>query len=297
MSLTNERGAYYANEISRFYDWLEINMLTDSAIVLWHALMHTSNRAGWPDEFTVATSTLTTKTGLKKDAINRARNRLQQSGRIDFYSRSGQQSAVYTIIPFVAFKTTQTASQTDSDVLNDANRVANSAQTASQSERKPLPLIRSNSLNQDQDLDREKEKDRLLSLVNSLKLKNVGALGLDTVYSYLGIVETGVIELAIKAAENKHLNYFVTTINNWISEGKTTVDLVLPKPQVGEPPEPKTQTSYGKSAKTGKPIMSVVKDEGPVQEVSPEERAKMRELARRLKEGTSAGRVEEYEVR
>jgi replication initiation and membrane attachment protein len=33
-----------------------------------------------------------------------------------------------------------------------------------------------------------------------------------------------------------------------------------------------------------KPAMSVVKDNGPVKEVSPEERQKMRELARKMKE-------------
>lgn len=125
----------YVKEISTFYDWLETNTLTDSAIVLWHALMHTCNRAGWPDEFAVAISTLNNKTGLKKDAIIRARHRLQQSGRIDFHSRSGQQSAIYRIIPFeiVSLKPTQSANNNNSVVLNDAKRDTNRAQSATQS--------------------------------------------------------------------------------------------------------------------------------------------------------------------
>ncbi|RTE05510.1 DnaD domain protein [Paenibacillus whitsoniae] len=110
----------YQQEVNAFYDWLETNTLSDAAIVLWHALMHTCNRAGWPDEFAVAVSTLSNKTGLKKDAINRARHRLQQTGRIDFSSRPGQQSAVYKIISLCG-------------VLNDATHVSNRAQTASQS--------------------------------------------------------------------------------------------------------------------------------------------------------------------
>jgi DnaD/phage-associated family protein len=127
----------YAKETGSFYDWLETNTLTDSAIALWHALMHTCSKAGWPEEFSVAVSTLSTKAGLKKDAIGRARVKLQEMGRIEFESRSGQQSAIYRIIPFhiAALKTTQTASQTtqnnDSGVLSDTNRVANRAQTAS----------------------------------------------------------------------------------------------------------------------------------------------------------------------
>ena len=130
----------YLREINAFYDWLETNPLPYSAIVLWHALMHTSNRAGWVTEFAVAISTLSTKTGLKKDAIDRARLRLQQSGRINFRSRTGQQSAIYTIIPFenCVAKTDTNQEQTNCDGLSDANSAqtahkpsANSAQTAS----------------------------------------------------------------------------------------------------------------------------------------------------------------------
>lgn len=128
----------YLKEINAFYDWLETNPLPYSAIVLWHALMHTSNRAGWPSEFVAAISTLSAKTGLKKDAIIRARNRLQQAGRIDFRSREGNQSAIYSIIPFFASeKTTQTENNDVCVDINDANRAqtahnpsANRAQTA-----------------------------------------------------------------------------------------------------------------------------------------------------------------------
>ncbi len=116
----------YLKEINAFYDWLETNPMPYSAIVLWHALMQTSNRAGWPSEFAVAISTLSAKTGLKKDAIIRARNRLQQAGRIDFRSRDGNQSAIYTIIPFASETTTQTENNADCVGLSDANR----AQTA-----------------------------------------------------------------------------------------------------------------------------------------------------------------------
>jgi len=128
----------YIREINSFYDWLETNTLTYSAISLWHALVHIANKAGWPEEFAVAISTLESKTGLKKDAIIRARNRLRQVGRINFRSRTGRQSAIYQVISFeisvakndtiASFKKTQQ----DSVVLNDANRDTNRAQTATQ---------------------------------------------------------------------------------------------------------------------------------------------------------------------
>jgi len=104
-----------------FYDWLETNPVSDSSIVLWHALMSINNKCGWKVEFAVAISTLQVRTGLKKDAIIRARLRLQQSGRIEFTSRAGQQSALYKILSFE-----------DCAVLNDTNRVTNREQTATQ---------------------------------------------------------------------------------------------------------------------------------------------------------------------
>ncbi len=101
----------YILEIKAFYDWLEVNQLSTSAIVLWHALMHIANKTGWQDTFTVATVVLSTKTGLKRDALYNARAALGNKGLISFKVRTGNQSAVYIINPFVSVKPTQTPTQ------------------------------------------------------------------------------------------------------------------------------------------------------------------------------------------
>jgi len=88
----------YIAEINAFYIWLETNELSNPAINLWHALMHIANRTGWQDKFTVAVSTLEAKTRLNKKAVERARNNLQQMGRIEWKERKGNQSAFYKII-------------------------------------------------------------------------------------------------------------------------------------------------------------------------------------------------------
>lgn len=148
----------YIKEINAFYDWLEINSISDSAIALWHALMHINNKAGWIPEFTVAISTLETKTGLKKGAIIRARNRLQQVGRIDFRSRNGQLSAIYKIIPFEfqngTQSETQTETQTDANIdcvpkknTNwNANRYTN--RTQSETQTGPINKLNETKLNE-----------------------------------------------------------------------------------------------------------------------------------------------------
>lgn len=85
----------YIREINAFYDWIETNTISDSAINLWHALMHMNNKASWVDQFTVSLSTLGTKTGLSKSSIIRARAILIEKGRITCIQRAGQLSAIY----------------------------------------------------------------------------------------------------------------------------------------------------------------------------------------------------------
>lgn len=87
----------YIGEINSFYDRLETNPLSTSAIALWFALMAIANKANWIDTFAVAISVLEVKTSLKKKSIERARNELKQKGFIEWRSRSGNQSAEYSL--------------------------------------------------------------------------------------------------------------------------------------------------------------------------------------------------------
>ena len=74
----------YITEINMFYDWLETNQIPKSAIALWHGLMHIANKAGWEQSFTVAISTIESKTGFKRSELFEARNILTQKNRISW---------------------------------------------------------------------------------------------------------------------------------------------------------------------------------------------------------------------
>lgn len=97
----------YISQINAFWIWRESNPLGTSAIALWFALMDTANRAGWPRDFSVAISTLRSKTGMSKDAIYRARNQLQQKERLCYKERKGNLSTIYQLIPFEEEKSHQ----------------------------------------------------------------------------------------------------------------------------------------------------------------------------------------------
>jgi DnaD/phage-associated family protein len=92
----------YIKLINAFYDRLETNSLSTSAIALWHALVHVNNKAGWQREFTVAVSVLCVKTGLSERTITNARNDLKIKGYLDFKSRKGSKSAVYWLFDLSA---------------------------------------------------------------------------------------------------------------------------------------------------------------------------------------------------
>jgi hypothetical protein len=141
----------YIRELNAFYAWLETNSISDSAIVLWHALMYTCNKAGWITEFAVAISTLESRTGLKKGAIIRARQRLKQLNRIDSRSREGQLSAVYSIIPFgdyeIAIVDGVKYFKSDCVPLKDTNWNANRYTNRTQSGTLTGPINKLNAFN------------------------------------------------------------------------------------------------------------------------------------------------------
>ncbi|KMY49208.1 DnaD domain-containing protein [Peribacillus loiseleuriae] len=92
----------YIKLINAFYDRLETNSLSTSAIALWHALVHVNNKAGWQREFSVAVSVLCIKAGLSERTVNNARNDLKIKGFIDFRSRKGNQAAIYSLVDLSA---------------------------------------------------------------------------------------------------------------------------------------------------------------------------------------------------
>lgn len=88
----------YIKEINAFYQRQETNPLSSHAANLWHTLMHINNRAGWKTTFTVAVSTICSKSGLADSTFKRARTELRDKGYIDYESRRGNQAAIYKII-------------------------------------------------------------------------------------------------------------------------------------------------------------------------------------------------------
>ena len=102
----------YMAELNAFDDWVDENeSLSPTARLLYIQLLQRCNKARWIQPFTVSLSRLAFKTGLSISGVQKARNQLKQYGLIDWKSRSGQQSAEYTIISLVGTEYQQTYQQ------------------------------------------------------------------------------------------------------------------------------------------------------------------------------------------
>lgn len=88
----------YIKEINAFYDHMEWNPVSPSAVNLWHALMHINNKAMWKETFTVAGNVLLIKSRLSESSFKRARNELQSKGYIHYIPGKSGQAPTYKMI-------------------------------------------------------------------------------------------------------------------------------------------------------------------------------------------------------
>lgn len=87
----------YMAEIKMFYDWLETHSLTPASITLWHGLMFIANRSGWKNPLPISLSVIESRTMIPRASIYRERERLREVGLIDFSTKGGKASCLYTI--------------------------------------------------------------------------------------------------------------------------------------------------------------------------------------------------------
>ncbi|MHB1702434.1 MAG: hypothetical protein ACYCSN_20335, partial [Acidobacteriaceae bacterium] len=73
----------YLRELNAFRDYALLNPLATGEVALWHSLMSVNNQASWREWFTAPNLTLQTLTGLSRQGLDKARNRLVQRELIE----------------------------------------------------------------------------------------------------------------------------------------------------------------------------------------------------------------------
>ena len=114
----------YIAEIKAFYGFAQDNGLSSGQIALWHGLMFVCNRSGWQEWFTVASISLQSHTGLSRQGVLKARNRLKQIGLIDFKT-NGSNATAYKVNSLLVSNSVQDSIQDsiqNSSALNKQNK-------------------------------------------------------------------------------------------------------------------------------------------------------------------------------
>ena len=98
----------YIAEVNSFYNWVLFNSIPADSHALWHLLMQMNNRCAvkinnewyWKVEFTVPNKTIISMLTFSRQQLDRMRNILIQTGRIEYKKGKGSQAGTYKIIPF-----------------------------------------------------------------------------------------------------------------------------------------------------------------------------------------------------
>ncbi|SIS88882.1 DnaD domain protein [Alicyclobacillus vulcanalis] len=88
----------YMRELNAFRDWALLNRPSTGEVALWHSLMSINNATGWVDWFTVPNQTLQLLTGLSRQGLERARNRLIQRGLIEYQKGHSNHAGKYRMV-------------------------------------------------------------------------------------------------------------------------------------------------------------------------------------------------------
>jgi hypothetical protein len=118
-------------------------------------------------------------------------------------------------------------------------------------------------------------KDYIQELLKKCKIEDITIYSLDTIFSYIGMVDIEVIETAIKKSEGKHINYAIKILKGMVEEGITTKEQVKHKPP--------DKTKFKKLGTSGKPKIPIVSSQP--KSVSDEEYQRILDKANRLETG------------
>ncbi|EKN67851.1 DnaD domain protein [Schinkia azotoformans] len=220
----------YIKLINAFYDRLETNSLSTSAIALWHALVHINNKAGWQREFTVAVSVLCVKTGLSERTISNVRNELRQKNFIDFKSRKGNKSAVYLLEDLTEINA-HNVSYKDALSANNADSVSDnlSDNTSDSVSDNPSALIKLNETKRNKITSSSSARDEVHAFyMDNLQIGVTSSpFVFESIDYWIDDLNTELVLAAMKLSakkEKKGFDYTEGILKRWVEANVKTIE-------------------------------------------------------------------------
>lgn len=210
----------YIKEINAFYNHIEQNPLSASAVTLWHALMHINNKSMWAESFTVAAPVLRLKSGLKDSSFKRARTELKEKGYIDYQSRERNQAPVYRMTALSLGMDHSTGYVADQDMDGVADQEADRVV-----DHRTDPLIKQKKLNKTKRNDITAAADAFV-----FYQENFGAISpflSDTLLNWVNDMGEDLVLDAMKRALEQgkgNWSYVKGILQAWVNTGITSVE-------------------------------------------------------------------------
>ena len=89
----------YIKQINAFWRWKELNKISHGEVELYFGLLNCANASNWQSHISIPNRRLISLCGFGDDsALNKARNRLIQSGLIEYKKGKSGQAGNYTVI-------------------------------------------------------------------------------------------------------------------------------------------------------------------------------------------------------
>lgn len=222
----------YIKELNAFREWQLSNVLPANAISLWYTLMNINNSTGWKKKFNAPNTIVWQFSGLTKQGLLDARNKLKEQNLIKFESGKRGQASVYEMIPL-----TLTARST---TYQSQDELAHQSSGESQGESTYQSLDQSHGesigefqpvLKHKQDQERRQEDKRAKPFLNTYE-QNIGKLSpivQDELEQWVDLVGEPIVIEAIKQATKyggQTYSYLEKVLQEWREANLATLDAV-----------------------------------------------------------------------
>lgn len=220
----------YIKELNGFREWLLSNELPANAVSLWYTLMSINNTARWKKRFNAPNAIVRQLSGLTKQGLLDARNKLKEQGLIDFEKGKRGQASVYEMISLTRTdESTLYQSQDESAYqLNDQYQGESTYQSLYQSQGEFQPVLKQKH-KEKQERRKEDKRAQPLFTIYEQNIGKPGPIVKDELKQWGDLVGEPIVLEAMKQTTKyggRTFSYLEKILEEWREANLATLESV-----------------------------------------------------------------------
>lgn len=224
----------YIKELNGFREWLLLNELPANAVSLWYTLMSINNTARWKKRFNAPNGVVRQLSGLTKQGLLDARNKLKEQALIDFEKGKRGQASVYEMIS-LARTDESTLYQTQGESAyqsNDQSQDKLTYQSLDQSQGESIdefqPVLKQKHKEKQERRKEDKRADSLL-IIYEQNIGKPGPIVNDELKQWSDLVGEPIVLEAVKQTTKyggRTFSYLEKVLQEWREANLATLEAV-----------------------------------------------------------------------